>query len=91
VSAASNGSCHRVDAVDTWISSGLTRTRLSPFALCSHRTLPVSRYCTPSSRPISSGVLAVRRYWLELLDAVTCRPGSAASLPRISSVIPSAK
>ena len=91
VSDASNGSCHRVDAVATWISSGLTRTRLRPPAPCSQRTLPVSRYCTPSSRPISCGVLLVCRYWPELLEAVTCSPGRPASLPRISSVMPSAK
>ena len=44
VNAASKGCCHRVDAVATWISSGLTRTRLCPPALRSQRTLPVRRY-----------------------------------------------
>src|SRR5580704_12984007 len=53
--------------------------------------VPVNRYCTPSSRPISSGGLVVCRYSLELVRAMTCSAGSAESLPRISFVIPSAK
>jgi hypothetical protein len=39
---ASNGCCQVVAAVPTWISSGLTRTRL-PAVPFSHRTVPVSR------------------------------------------------
>ena len=90
VSAASNGCCHLVEPVETWISSGLTRTWLPP-APFSHRTVPVSSQSTPSSRPISWGDRVDLLYWVELLRAVTWSPGSEVSLPRTSSVIPSAK
>ena len=40
---ASNGCSHRVEPLATWISSGLTRTRLRPLSPFSHRTLPTSR------------------------------------------------
>ena len=90
-STASKGCCHFVVAVAASTSSGLTRTRLSPPERFSQRTVAVSRYCTPSSLAICGVVFVVFLYWFELVRAITCSPGSAASLPRTSSVIPSAK
>jgi hypothetical protein len=40
---------------------------------------------------MSSGRFADCRYWFELARAMTRRPGKVASLPRTSSVMPSAK
>ena len=94
VSAASNGCCHRVVAADpgtTCTSSGLTRTRLCPSGRFSHLILPTSRYCTPSSWAICSGGLDERLYCPALLLAITLSPPRVASLPRTSSVMPSAK
>ena len=90
VSDASNGCCHRVDAVATWISSGLTCTRLAvrrlfPAHLAGEQI--VHAQLAPDLLRALGGPL----YCAELAEAVTWRPGSAASLPRISSVIPSAK
>ena len=65
--------------------------RLAPDDPFCHRTLPTSRYSTPSSRPISCGVFVVPLYCAELLEPITRMPGIAVSLPRTASVIPSAK
>ena len=88
---ASNDSCHLDAPLDTAISSGLTLMRPVPSLLLSQRTVPVSRYCTPSSCPSCWGDLSVLRYWPELLREVTWRLGRPVSRPRISSVIPSTK
>ena len=72
-------------------SSGATRTRAGcPAAAGSERTVPVSRYRTPSSSATVCGDFAVARYWLELARAMTTTPGIDASRARISSVSPSA-
>ena len=93
-SVVSNDCCHLVTALRpsaTSTSSGLTRTRRAPPARCSHWTVPVSRYCTPSSRPICSGGLVGVPVLVGTRTRDHPQAGSAESLPRISSVIPSAK
>jgi len=72
-------------------SSGLTCTRRVPASLFAKRTVPVSRYSTSSSLPISRGFFVVFLYVVELVRAMTASPGTFMSLPRTSSVMPSAK
>ena len=92
VSAASNGCCQRGrGASPTRISSGLTRTRLLPSAAFSHRTVPVSRYRRPARGRSPAGAWWSSCTGSSCSRAITCSPGSAASLPRTSSVTPSAK
>jgi hypothetical protein len=91
---ASSDCVHRLDgatpAAPTSTSSGETRTRAGcPPAEGSERTVPVSRYFTPSSRATSGNGFFVPRYSFELARAITWSPGTPASLPRISSVMPS--
>ena len=93
VSAASNGCCHRGRGAlgppapaRGSPAPGSARPRPSPSAPC--RPAGSRRRAPGRSAPAS---WSCRLYWPELLLAITLRPGSAASLPRTSSVMPSAK
>ena len=93
LTSPSNGCCQRLVPVDTSISSGLTRTRRPPPCARFPPHRPSQQVRDPKLLRRSAAESSSPRSCTEPRPAraVTANPRSAVSLPRTSSVMPSAK